>query len=237
MTRLPEVLACLTEAGDGSLAPEAWVEWWRIVTAPFAPDVRIENRVHVTAAGVSTAHVVNGAPIPRVATQKWAAGNPVEVWERLATAGILPFEAVGDPRRRFACSREACDCRGEATPPQPMALPDAVALASRWSEVLAVEALAQETCATLAITCGRFVWRVGSRREEYGANIPVVHVAPGGNLPSLSECLDVRGVWWPRENVGTREVAPAVEVWRLGFSIDRIADGTVTIICPPAGTP
>ena len=67
---LPEVLACLTEAGGDSLAPEAWVEWWREVTAPYRSGANIENRVHVTDAGVSTSHVGPGFSVGIVATQK-----------------------------------------------------------------------------------------------------------------------------------------------------------------------
>lgn len=106
-------------------------------------------------------------------------------WEALATAGLIPHDAVDDPRRRFLLDldRQASDRwrgpRGHtavemvevvsggvfelAHPPTPGA---GVALAADWPGVLAAEALAREIVTTMMDRPDRVVWRVVPRTAD-----------------------------------------------------------------------
>ncbi len=84
--------------------------------------------------------------------------DPREAWETLAARGWIPFEAIDDPRRVFACyvppgvfarwdpiTRKVTYNGVPSVGPAPSTIPYAVRLGAMWREVVQTEALAVET--------------------------------------------------------------------------------------------
>ncbi len=155
--------------------------------------------------------------------RRWTTRNAAEAWEILSSRGIIPIDAVDDPRRRFECSEcegwgrihsavvdirndamspltlRACDaCLGAGIMARPSSLPDVVSIASAWPSVPTAEALAQET-----------------------------HRAHGGGYAFE------RVAWSFRSSVGVPCLTPAARIQSLGFVASAVIGGTVTMVCPP----
>ncbi len=148
--------------------------------------------------------------------RRWTTRNAAEAWEILSSRGIIPVDAVDDPRRRFACSE--CDarggsyftsddgrddsmmcsaCEGAGIVPHPCSLPDVVSIASAWPSVVTAEALATET-----------------------------HRAHG-----IGHAFE-RVVWHFGDAEGAACLTPAKRLQSLGFTACTVIGGAVMLVCP-----
>ena len=214
---LARTLAVLT-LPDDAVDAGSWDAFWRRVLTYASPSPRIE----LDPVGVR-AYVLSGTNMATwLGPFKWTATDPDAAWERLATAGVIPHDAVDDPRRSFPWTRRdecpecgcpcegdgpagvcACDaacrvCYGSATRAYPETMAQIAVLASRWREVLAAEALAAEACAAYGVRFDAIVWRVG--------DLP--GVTEGPSLP------------------------PAMAIRALGFAVERMDEGRIVLACP-----
>ena len=81
-------------------------------------------------------------------------------WESLATAGVIPQDAVGDDRRVFWCSVPECECGGHGGFPFPTTMRAMVSFACLgWETIATAEALAREEAGARVGQRSRVAWR------------------------------------------------------------------------------
>lgn len=190
----------------------------------------------------------------------WRTENAAEAWEILAERGVIPLEAVDDPRREFVCScgivrvlDAAHPCRGRGVCSRPATIANVVTLAARWASVLAAEELTRVVARRLApwgvAAVERIVWRTGERSDRMPAEWPHDANDHAGIVDDRAwdnRCgsLSANGEpypWWRAHSESWEEYdarqgecphAAYLAILRLGLSVDRIGDGEAVLVCP-----
>ena len=174
-------------------------------------------------------------------------------WERFASTGAIPFEAIGEPCRTFECAE--CGGEGTALPPSgwvlracsvcsgpddpmqgrgslshPASAADAAMFASRWPDVLAAEALVREANEEFQ----RAAEAAGFSRLPAVERV-VWRVGKRG-LGKSGVYPEAKPFHYVQHGGGTMPSPALAAIWRLGFALEILLGGTAKLVCPTEGT-
>ena len=176
-------------------------------------------------------------------------------WERFASTGAIPFEAIGDPRRAFECGEcggegtvappvgwwaHACPAcsdsdgpmpsKGRGVLPHPVSAADAAMFSTRWPDMLAAEALAREANEEFQ----RAAEAAGFSRLPAVERV-VWRVGKRG-LGKSGVYPEAKPFHYVQHGGGTMPSPALAAIWRLGFALEILLGGTAKLVCPTEGT-